>query len=88
MTTKTAGERRSITQEIRLKAPVDAVWRALTERELLRKWFPADVEGEWTAGAKLRFVFLHGEGEGLSDDELSGEVLAVDGGIQVNAHDA
>lgn len=54
------------------------MWRILTERELLKQWFPCDVEGEWGVGAELRFIFLRGEGEGLSEEELSGEVLAVD----------
>ena len=38
------------------------------------------MEGEWEVGAKLRFEFLHGEGDGLSEDQLRGEVLAVDPG--------
>lgn len=58
--------------------PPEKVWRVLTERELLRQWFPCDVQGEWKSGAKLKFIFMHGEGEGLSEDELSGEVLAAD----------
>ena len=53
----------------------ERVWRALTEREHLRKWFPCDVTGEWTVGAKLRFVFAEGEAE---NTDLSGEVLAVE----------
>ena len=56
----------------------EKVWRVLTERELLKQWFPCDIEGEWVVGAKLKFHFLHGEGEGLSEEELSGEVLAVE----------
>lgn len=32
-------------------------------------WFPADIEGERAAGAKLRFVFRNGEGP-PSDGEL------------------
>lgn len=56
----------------------EKVWRVLTERELLKQWFPADIEGEWKTGAALRFEFLHGEGEGLSEDQLRGEVLAVE----------
>ncbi len=34
--------------------------------------------GEWTVGAELRFEFQHGEGDQLSDEELRGEVLAVE----------
>ncbi len=62
----------------RLAHPPEKVWRVLTERELLRQWFPCDVDGDWEVGAELQFIFLHGEGEGLSEDELRGEVLVVD----------
>jgi uncharacterized protein YndB with AHSA1/START domain len=72
------GPRYRLTVERRLAHPPEMVWRVVTERALLRQWFPADVEGEWREGAELRFVFLHGEGEGLSDEELRGEVLVVD----------
>jgi uncharacterized protein YndB with AHSA1/START domain len=43
--------------ERRLAHPPEKVWRALTEPEQLRKWFPTDIEGERRLGAKLRFVF-------------------------------
>ncbi len=72
------GPRYTLLFERRLPHPPEKVWRVLTERELLRQWFPCDVEGEWRVGAKLRFTFLHGEGEGLSDEELRGEVLKAD----------
>jgi uncharacterized protein YndB with AHSA1/START domain len=72
------GARYILLVERRLAHPPEKVWRVLTERALFKQWFPADVEGEWKVGAKLRFVFLHGEGEGLSEEDLSGEVLAVD----------
>jgi len=42
--------------ERRLAHPVDKVWRAITEREHLRAWFPGDLEGERVAGARLRFL--------------------------------
>ena len=45
---------------------------------MLKQWFPADVEGEWKVGSALRFTFLHGEGDGLPEEELRGEVLAVE----------
>lgn len=53
------------------------VWRALTERELLKQWFPADVKGEWKVGAPLRFEFLHDEVGDVSESDLRGEVLEV-----------
>jgi uncharacterized protein YndB with AHSA1/START domain len=45
-----------------LPHPPEKVWRALTEPEHLVAWFPADIEGDRAAGARLRFVFRHGEG--------------------------
>lgn len=62
----------------RLQHPPEKVWRAVTERGLLKQWFPCDVEGGWKVGAALRFNFLHGEGDGLPEEDLRGEVLAVD----------
>jgi uncharacterized protein YndB with AHSA1/START domain len=41
--------------ERRLAHPVAKVWRAITEPEQLRAWFPAAVDMEPTPGAKLRF---------------------------------
>ncbi|MDH3205790.1 MAG: SRPBCC family protein [Gemmatimonadota bacterium] len=72
------GPRYTLVVERRLDHPPEKVWRVVTEPELLQQWFPAAVEGGWSVGAALRFVFLHGEGEGLSEEELRGEVLAVD----------
>jgi uncharacterized protein YndB with AHSA1/START domain len=46
----------------RLRHSPEKVWRALTEPDQLRTWFPADIEGELAAGAPLRFVFRNGEG--------------------------
>ena len=45
------------------------MWRALTEAEHLIVWFPADIEGDRAAGAKLRFVFRNGDGP-PSDGEM------------------
>lgn len=69
-----------LTVERRLAEPPEKVWRALTDRKLLVQWFPCDVEGEWAVGSPLRFEFLHGEDEreGLTDEDMRGEVLAVD----------
>ena len=51
--------------------PPEKVWRSLTEPEHLRAWFPTDIEGDWSLGAKLRFVFRENEGP-----DFDGEVLA------------
>jgi uncharacterized protein YndB with AHSA1/START domain len=40
-----------------LAHPPEKVWRALTERDHLAAWFPSTIEGEWRAGAPLRFAF-------------------------------
>jgi uncharacterized protein YndB with AHSA1/START domain len=56
-----------------LDHPPEKVWRALTEPEHLRAWFPADIEGERAAGARLRFVFRNHEG-----DPSDGEMLVYD----------
>lgn len=73
-----SGDRYTLALERRLNHSPAKVWRALTEPELLHQWFPAHVIGEWTVGAQLRFEFQHGEGDGLSEEEMRGEVLAVE----------
>ena len=35
----------------------ERVWRALTEPDELKHWFPTAIEGERALGAKIRFVF-------------------------------
>lgn len=72
------GSRYVLRVERRLGEPPEKVWRALTNRELLKRWFPCDVEGEWTVGAPLRFEFPKGEHGDLSEEDLRGEVLAVE----------
>lgn len=54
-----------------LRHPVDTVWRALTEPEHLKTWFPDGIDGEWRVGATLTF----GPAGGPS---FTGEVLVVD----------
>ena len=73
-----SGERYTLRLERRLAHAPEKVWRMLTERELIRQWFPADIEGEWRVGAPLRFTMLLGEADGLSEEELRGEVLTVE----------
>jgi uncharacterized protein YndB with AHSA1/START domain len=60
--------------ERRLGHSPERVWRAITDREELAAWFPADIEGELTtAGAELSFPFREGEAP-----TESGEVLECD----------
>ncbi len=73
-----SGGRYTLALERRLSHPPAEAWRVLTEKELLHQWFPAHVAGEWKVGAELRFEFQHGEGDGLSEEELRGEVLTVE----------
>ena len=54
-----------------LRHPVDTVWRALTEPEHLKAWFPDGVDGEWRVGATLTFGPAGGE-------SFTGEVLVVE----------
>ena len=61
--------------ERRLAHPPERVWRAITEPDDLRAWFPFDIEGERAAGAPLRFVFREGEG-----DPFEGRMVDVDAG--------
>lgn len=44
----------------RLSHPPEKVWRALTDPEELRAWFPTTVEGQRSEGARLRFAFPSG----------------------------
>jgi uncharacterized protein YndB with AHSA1/START domain len=70
-------KRPAIRLERHLPDPPDVVWRALTEREQLRGWFPCDVilsGGRWEVGAAITFPFR----PEVLDLTLTGEVLEVD----------
>jgi uncharacterized protein YndB with AHSA1/START domain len=68
------GERDAVRFERRLSHPAERVWRAITDRDELAAWFPADIEGELTSvGAELSFPFREGEAE-----TETGEVLESD----------
>jgi uncharacterized protein YndB with AHSA1/START domain len=61
-----------------LPDPPAVVWRALTEREQLRSWFPCDVivsGGRWAVGAAISFPFPP---ELMDGTTFTGTVLEVD----------
>jgi uncharacterized protein YndB with AHSA1/START domain len=69
--------RPAVRLERRLSDPPATVWRAITDREELRSWFPCDVfvtGGQWVVGASITFAFP----PDVIDLTLTGEVLAVD----------
>ncbi|HEX8977286.1 MAG TPA: SRPBCC domain-containing protein, partial [Solirubrobacteraceae bacterium] len=73
----TDGARPAVRLERHLPDPPAIVWRALTERQQLRSWFPSDVivgGGHWVAGATITFPFP----PEVIDMTLTGEVLEVD----------
>jgi uncharacterized protein YndB with AHSA1/START domain len=53
--------------------PPEKVWRAITEPEHLAHWFPTTIEGERTAGARLRFAFPGGEAPAFDGEMLACE---------------
>jgi uncharacterized protein YndB with AHSA1/START domain len=59
--------------ERRLSAPVDRAWRAVTDPDEMRSWFPAAVVGERRVGAPLSFPF-----DDNVADTFEGEVTAWD----------
>jgi uncharacterized protein YndB with AHSA1/START domain len=56
-----------------LAHPQERVWRAITEPEHLKAWFPQHVSGEWVIGGPLTFSSPEGRGP-----DFDGEVLAYD----------
>ncbi|MDQ1467521.1 MAG: hypothetical protein QOH10_1936 [Actinomycetota bacterium] len=65
------GDRWTLTFTRRLAHPPEKVWRAVTEPEHLAVWFPDQIVGERSAGARLRFVTSSGDG-------FDGEMLVFD----------
>jgi uncharacterized protein YndB with AHSA1/START domain len=73
----TTGERPAVRLERHLPDPPAVVWRALTDRDQLRSWFPCDViveGGRWEVGASISFPFP----PEMIEMTLSGQVLTVD----------
>ena len=54
-----------------LAHPQEKVWRAITEPEHMRAWFPQHVSGDWVVGGPLTFSGPEGRGP-----DFDGEVLA------------
>lgn len=77
----TADGRYELRFERQLRHPPEKVWRAITEWEHLKAWFPAVVDFELRTGARLRFGVTPEQVRryGLPADQVSeGEVLRVD----------
>ncbi|MGP9022630.1 SRPBCC domain-containing protein [Streptomyces sp. BR1] len=73
-TLSTDGARPVLRFERVLAQPPEAVWRAITDREELKAWFPCDVIADaWKPGAAISFPFA---GDGAPT--LAGTVLEVD----------
>lgn len=73
----TGQDRAAVRLERQLPDPPAVVWRALTEREQLRAWFPCDVivtGGQWVVGAGITFRFA----PEVIEMTLTGEVLEVE----------
>jgi uncharacterized protein YndB with AHSA1/START domain len=73
----TEGGRPAVRLERHLADPPAVVWRAITEREELRSWFPCEVVvdgGLWAVGASISFSFP----PELIDMTLTGTVLVVE----------
>ncbi|HKS47667.1 MAG TPA: SRPBCC family protein [Amycolatopsis sp.] len=62
--------------ERRFAHPVEKVWRAVTDPAEMAHWFPAAIETELKAGAKMRFVFP--DQAPIDDKTSEGEVLEFD----------
>jgi uncharacterized protein YndB with AHSA1/START domain len=77
----TADGRYALRFERRYDHPPAKVWRAITEPEQLRAWFPAVVEFDLTPGARLRFVPTDEQRRryGMTDEQATtGVVTRVD----------
>ena len=72
--------------ERRYRQPIERVWRAVTDPDELRRWFPSEVIGDRSPGAALRFddqshreaAIEAGEPTRAEGPEFTGRVVAVD----------
>jgi uncharacterized protein YndB with AHSA1/START domain len=76
-TLDTTGPKPAVRLERWLPDPPAVVWRAITERDQLKAWFPCDViveGGRWEVGAAITFPFP----AEVIEMTLTGTVLAAD----------
>ncbi|MDX1624167.1 MAG: SRPBCC domain-containing protein [Gemmatimonadota bacterium] len=57
---------RSVEHEVEIDAPIERVWRALTEADELERWFPLEAEVEPGEGGSIRMSWRN-EFEGTSE---------------------
>ncbi len=67
-----AGDRWQLRFSRRLAHPPAKVWRAITEAEHLRSWFPSTIDGDRRTGSALTFEFP----EAAGTPPIHGEMLA------------
>jgi uncharacterized protein YndB with AHSA1/START domain len=66
---KAKREKRVIEKEIEIAAPVEAVWKALTQSEELKRWFPLDAQVTPGEGGKITLSWGPGY-EGIAPIEV------------------
>lgn len=68
----------TLRQSIWIGAAPERVWRAISEREELARWFVSDLAGEVRAGADVQFVF------DSCNCRMPGRILALDHGRRIS----
>jgi uncharacterized protein YndB with AHSA1/START domain len=71
-TLEPAGDRWRLRFTRTLRHDPETVWRAITDPDQLKAWFPLSVNGEWNVGAKLTF-----SEESADKPDFHGEVRTV-----------
>ena len=62
---------------IEIDAPIDVVFKALTDPNDLTQWFPDSGTFEAKVGGKMHFTFVAGRNQMDRDHHLDGEVLDI-----------
>ncbi len=76
-------EQRPFRVEVVVDAPRDAVWRALTEPQEIRRWFGWDYDGEGGLDGEIEFIFVshatHRAPERIElDDGVEGQAIELE----------